>query len=222
MKKTEKTKTNIKSEPYVLKATEVEWVAKALSTDERQRTILTVGAIAYYDGSAVLVATDAHRMHIVRLGPVVAEFPVKLIDLRRVLLEANFAKATHVQISEDFSEVVVGKYVRGAKSDVIGVRIAAPVFDTVIGTYPHFSQVIPDTKRPVAELFAINSEYLADATWLAWKNKFKTIMYSEDAENRPIAFRSIEEHWFAVIMPMPLEVWAKDANKENAKVVAGL
>lgn len=163
---------NLTPEPYTLEVAEVDWVAKALSTDA-QRPVLTVAALAYYNGSAVLVATDTHRLHVLRLGSVEKEFPTKLIDLKRVLFEARHAKATHVRIAVDFSSVEVGRIREGKKAEAHFGPVSAPVFDTVTGTYPNFGRVIPETKRPVAEFFAINSKYLADATLLTRKNAFR-------------------------------------------------
>lgn len=204
---------NLTPEPYTLEVAEVDWVAKALSTDAN-RVVLTVAALAYYNGSAVLVATDTHRLHVLRLGSVEKEFPTKLIDLKRVLFEARYAKATHVRIAVDFSSVEVGRIREGEKNAEGDFGpVFAPVFDTVTGTYPSFGRVIPETKRPVAELFAINSKYLADATLLTRKNVFRTIILSEDAENKPIVFRTTGERWFAVVMPMRLDGWGKEASK---------
>lgn len=186
-------------EPYYLTVSEVDWVARALSTDSHRR-VLTVAALAYYDGEVVLVATDNYRLHLLRLGPVEAEFPWKLLDLRRVLFEARFYKATHIQIPRDFSEIIVGK--RDAMGNFEEMeRIHAPVFDTVAMAFPNFPRVIPTTKRPVSEFFAINARYLADATLLSRQNAFRTVIYSEGA-NRPLAFRGDDARWLAVVMPM--------------------
>jgi DNA polymerase III sliding clamp (beta) subunit (PCNA family) len=190
----------------MLTVQEVAWVERAVSKDGG-RMILTKGAILYHEGDAVLVATDTHRLHVLRLGAVEKEFPVISIDLKRVLLEARFAKATHVTIRKDFTEVHVGKMYKG---EFQTTKIYAPVLSAGDG-YPFIARVIPTTKRPVSEFFAINCKYLADATLLARSENGKTIMYSEDASCRPILFRPAGDRWFAVVMPMNLNGWTEDA-----------
>lgn len=209
---------NLKPEPYTIELAEATWIAKALSADYH-RPVLTVAALAFYDGAAVLVATDTHRLHVLRLGPVEKEFPTRLVDLRRIIFEARFAKATHIRLDVEDSEVTVGKIAKGGGL-ADPARIHAPVFDTVTGTYPTFSRVIPTSKRPVAELFAINSKYLADATELTRKNAFRTVILSE-GPNKPLVLRSTEDRWLAVVMPMALDGWAAEVNKENEEAVAG-
>lgn len=196
------------------------WVAKALSPDS-YRPVLSVAVIGCYKGSIVLVATDTHRIHMLRLGPVENEFPARLIDLRRVLFEARYAKATHIQIQLESSQVVVGRLAsRGGLAN--SSLIHAPVFDTVKGTYPDYAKCIPETRRPVSEFFAINSKYLFDATEISRRDSFRTLMLSEYGENKPILFQPVdtEPRWLAVVMPMAIEGWAREANKEDREAVA--
>lgn len=204
-----KQEETIVTEPYIIERAEAEWVAKALSTDNR-RPVLTMAAIAYYDGSAVLVATDNHRLHVLRLGNVEKEFPVVLFDIRRVLHEAKYAKATHVSISQDFSEVQIGRQ-DGKRGGVFG-PVYAPVLGTVEGRYPDFVRVIPETKNPASAIFAINSRYLADATLLSRTNAPRTVILSE-GQNRPLRFQLPNDRprWIAVVMPMAIaEGWGED------------
>lgn len=200
---------NLKPEPYTIELSEAAWVAKALSADSH-RVVLTVAALAYHEGAAVLVATDTHRLHILRLGPVEKEFPVRLVDLRRIIFEAWFAKATHIRIDVEDAEVTVGKIAKGGGLGD-AARIHAPVFDTVTGTYPNFARVIPETKKQASDLFAINSKYLSDATELSRKNAFRTVILSE-GPNRPLVFQLPEDlpRWRAVVMPMALDGWGKE------------
>jgi DNA polymerase III sliding clamp (beta) subunit (PCNA family) len=185
---------NLIHEPYTLEVAEVDWVEKALSTEtDGTRAVLSVAALTYYKGAAVLVATDTHRLHVLRLGPVKEEFPTKLIDIRRVLFEARYAKATHVRIAVDLQEVSVGRLGSGKSPTFTGSKIFTPIFDTVQGNYPNIAKVMPERARPICEFFAINSKYLADATLLSRRNGFRTMMLSENAESRPIIFRPRED-----------------------------
>ncbi|MEQ1761595.1 MAG: hypothetical protein ABL984_00485 [Pyrinomonadaceae bacterium] len=208
---------NLRKEPFILTTKEVDWLAKALSTDS-YRLILTVGCLAYYKGSAVLVATDTHRLHVLRLGPVEAEFKSATVDFRRILFEARFAKANQVKIESDLSAVLVEKTAPRSGKVETSTRIHAPVLDTVVGPYPNFGRVIPDTKRPVAELFSLNSKYLTEATLLSSNGAFRITMVSENASSKPIMFIPGEGpengRWLSVVMPMASEKWVVDANDE--------
>jgi len=204
---------------FVLTLAEAEWLASAFSTDTH-RPVLTLAALGNWDGSAVLVATDRRRLHLLRLGDVPEGFPLepmtdetpigdtskstKPLDLYRVICEARYNKAKHIAVSHDLCEVKVGE------ADSKKSRwepVYAPAFPEGVGSYPQFARVIPQTRRPVAELFAMNSHFLADATMLAREAAMKTVMWSEDARVGPIVFQpdSKRPRWTAVVMPMELD-----------------
>lgn len=194
----------MKKEPYTIYLKEVDWVAKALSKDQ-SRPIMNVGALACYEGNAVLVATDTHRLHVLRLGPVEEEFPLKTIDLKRILFEARYAKATLIQIAGDLSSVEIGRIAKRTNEPTFS-PVFTPVINTVEGTFPNFARVIPLTKRPVSEFFSVNSKYLADATALSSSQSNRVIMYSENAAVKPIVFTPGDDpRWFAVVMPMAMK-----------------
>lgn len=199
---------NLKTEPYIIELAEAAWVAKALSTDSK-RAVLTMAALAYYEGAAVLVATDTYRLHILRLGPTEKEFPTRLVDLRRIIFEARYAKATHIWIDAEGEEVTVGKITRSDKFRS-STRIYAPIFDTIAGTYPDFARVIPKTSRQASELFAINSKFLSDALELSRNHAFRTVILSE-GPNKAVVFQVPEDNprWRAVVSPMRLDEWDK-------------
>lgn len=219
----------LKQEPFIIDIREAAWVTKALS---KERRVLTFAAVANVGGSVVLAATDTHRLHMLRLGPVSDGFPlpemtsdmplqdvprsVKLIDLRRVLFEARYENATHIAIAQDLSEVLIGK--SGPKRTPAFGPVYAPVFPDGAGTFPLFARIIPNTKRPVAELFAINSRYLADATELSSRASNRTVLYSECGENKPIVFQPNEDlpRWKAAVMPMALDGWGKVSHGKAA------
>lgn len=216
----------LETEPFVISLAEATWLSKALSTDTH-RPVLTLAALGNWDGSAVLVATDTHRLHVLRLGDVPEGYPLapmtravpfgdtaaatKLLDLRRIIHEARYAKAKQIAISRNLCEVKVGE------ADSKKSRwepVYAPAFPEGVGSYPQFARVIPEGRRPVAELFAVNSRYLADATLLTREAAMRTVIWSEDARVKPIVFQPADERprWMAVVMPMAL-----DCNLEVAK-----
>lgn len=193
--------------PFTIKVDELAWIAKAISQD-RDHPALRHALLAYYEGSAVLVATDTHRLHMLYLGPS-EEFAGKLIDIKRVVFEARYVKAKHVQIDIDSDRVMVGKLNKKSGSLNPSSLIHTPVFNTVGDKFPNFQKVIPDTKRPLSDLFAINSRYFIDATELSRKySAFRTAILQE-APGHPLVFQPLDKHprWKAIVMPMAIGEW---------------
>lgn len=73
-----------------------------------------------------------------------------------------------------------------------------------LGAYPQLAHVIPEAYRPVTEVWAINSRYLADATMLAREAGWRTLVWSGDDGKQPLVFQPTRERprWMAVVMPM--------------------
>jgi hypothetical protein len=65
----------LEAEPFVITVAEADWVAKAVSTDAH-RPVLTYAGLARWKGDAVLVGTDTHRLHVLRLGEAGETFPL--------------------------------------------------------------------------------------------------------------------------------------------------
>lgn len=199
---------DLQTEPYTLEVDELTWLCKALSNDPL-RGDLQMAAIAHYDGSAVLVSTDTHRMHILRLSPS-TPFETQLIDIKRILFEARYAKAKDIQIDLNARQVTVGNLDKKTGALNPSTLIHTPVFNTIDAKFPKFQRVIPNTNRPVSDIFAINSRYLIDATELSRKHSspLRTAILQE-APERPLVFQPLVEHprWKAVVMPMATGEW---------------
>ena len=191
-------------EPFTITKQEAQWVASALSRDTH-REVLRYAALAYLNGETVLVSTDTHRLHILNLGGNV-EHALKLIDIRRVLLEASFVKASHIRIAKDFSEVEVGKVAQTKKHGDVFSQAFGILFPQTSSTFPNFERVIPTTKEPLNEFTAVNARYLIDATMLAAGNNWKTAILGE-SNTRAMVFQPASDtpRWKAVVMPMALE-----------------
>lgn len=187
---------------YELSLAEAKWIESAVSRDGH-RKVLTVAALADYNGEVVIAATDTHRLHIVHLGTRAQKgFKPALLDIRRIVLEARFAKATHVEIASDLSAVTVKTV---GKKGVVkeASTIYAPVFDTVPGPYPNFVKVMPCEPKPPTEHFAINARYWSDATALAHTNAHRVTLLTSGA-NAPLLIQPAVDspRWQSLVMPM--------------------
>jgi len=198
-------------EPCSVSKAEVSWLVRALARD-CSPSILTYGAFIHFDGAANLVTSDTHRLHVLRLGPS-KPFETKLVDLRRLVFEMSYAKATTAWVDVLLSTFEIETFVKNVVE--LG-SVYANLFPTRLGTYPDVERVIPKTTRQASDVFAVNSRYFVDATVLSAVNAFRTLILAE-GPNKPIMFRPNAEptRWFAVVMPMSLEGdWS---NKEKSK-----
>lgn len=190
--------------PFIITVAELRWLCSALSRDTH-RAVLGVGALAYHEGNAWLVATDTHRLHILNLGPIDEPFEQKVVDIRRILHEASFEGAKHVRLSRDLATVEVGR--EPSKKAGWYKPVWGPVFPEGHGPYPDFKRVMPAERRPIQEFFAINAKYLTDATALAYLDSGRTLIFGE-SKTRPIVFQHASERprWTAIVMPMALDI----------------
>lgn len=198
---------------YSLTIAEATWLCKALAPDRVARLagsvraqrrsggsvatspVLRKALLAHYNGDAVLVTTDAHRIHLLRLETATEPFPSRLVDISRVVAAARFARADTIEIIGD--EVHTTR--RGGDRN----RVYGPVIDDSVAGFPDFARVIPPDDQPPSELFAIDHRYLIDATALAGRGG---VALSSGGRNENLLIRPREANWRwrAVLAP---KVW---------------
>lgn len=188
-------KKETEPEYHFMSYREAQWIAMALY-EPKDRPILSHAWLAHYDDAAYLVATDTHRMHMLRLCQSEA-FEPKSVDIRRIIAEAQLQGSVHISFAADFESVMVGGH---TYSPVYG-----PVFPEFDGTHPNVSRVIPSVSTPPSQLFAINARYLQEAAWLGHEQR---VTLSQNKPNEMILLRDPEnKRWMAVVMPMNWRGW---------------
>lgn len=219
---------NINNEPFfTITVAEAEWVAKALGDPYGNWPFLGYAALMRWNGDAILVATDTYRIHLLRLGQAGETYPLpeslgasademrtraKLVDLRRVVMEARFAKAEYIGIAQDLSAFEVGTMPSQGPPRFGPVH--GPIFPGGVSTYLNYCSVIPETTRPVSEMFAINPKFLADALSVPAFGA-PISMWSADAPPYPIVFRWPDDRWLAVVVPVS-PCWTGNPNPKPA------
>jgi DNA polymerase III sliding clamp (beta) subunit (PCNA family) len=189
----------LEDDPIIFSTSEAAYIASALSTD-KNRKMLSVAALVYFEDAVNLVSTDSHRLHVLRLADAKEPFETKTVDIKRLLFEARFSKRKQIFLTRDLSSIAVGDTTK--KTWEIS-NVYAPIFDTIEGKYLDVMRVIPKTKTPQIELFGINSKYLIDALRLAHPDFFKTVIFQE-GRGKPLLFQPAEDkpRWRSIIMPM--------------------
>lgn len=200
---------------YTLTVRELDWVVSALGNNVYHPELRFASLCLDRNGHLLIGATDAHRLHIIDLGPPASDCPLapaspkpykgssnryRLIDARRVLAEAEYADSTVVAISHDLAKVCHQEYLVGELTPVYAPVLPAP------GSQEHvnFVRVIPENPKPITELFAIDQGYLRDATKLAHQTGYRVVLRSE-SPNGPILIESPGAAWRAIVMPMSLD-----------------
>ena len=195
VKKKSKNQTN-----YIATNREIEWLARAISHDPRSSRLWN-GALAYYDGCAVLVTTDTFRMHMVKLGKCDRPFDAKIVDLKSVLSALREHKLDHAAFQLD--QDVVQLYKQTISGEMSQARFVERCAQRDVGNpWVSFERAIPTTNRPVSEFFGMKSKYLTDALMIACGES--VAIHSEDGSSRAIVFRPEGDRWMAVVMPSPM------------------
>lgn len=180
----------LKNLPFSATKKELDWIAKAASKDAA-REVLCQAAIVHIDGRSYLASTDTHRLHLLNLGKSEAH-EVVMFDIRRLLWEMQFSKATRCEFDE------CGHFEAWAKTNP--VRIFAPLVYTGTGQYPNIARVIPVGLDGPPMSVALKAKYFADATALDGGEGFQFFGSGPDRAVL-ICQNSSNNRWQAVVMP---------------------
>lgn len=185
--------------PIVITKAALVFVAKALSRDSN-REALQYAYLQSNEYGLWLVATDTHRMHVVRISG--EKIPVGMfIDIHRLLLELRFSRGTGVQIDKESVDILSGQ------GNLVG-HVFAPCLNTLVGKkYPDWQMVVPKYAEVKDDNFngaSFNFNFLADATSIS--KSYRVFIHAQN-ESRPAVLTENKgdcwsQDWFAVIMPM--------------------
>lgn len=196
---------------YIVSLRDLKWLQSATNNDVSCRATLRYGFTAWFDGCAWLCATDTHRLHMVRLGKS-GVFTPQHVDLKRLIVEAELAKASHVQVSTDWTKATVGQIAGNGDELIYASPVYAPF--TIEDTPPNAAKIVENgCKTPVSEFFAVNIRYLADALSLASDDQNRVVIYAKN--KNAVHFIQPDNpspRWMVALMPMAIGAhWATEA-----------
>lgn len=197
----------------------VNWVLKAAS-DDSSRKVLTDAAVVWIKGVSWLVATDAHRVHLVRLFKS-DEHENIMVNLRLLRHEMRFHGANTLcltmlrgKLSHDFG------YIKWRSSDYSAIEeLGKRTYKGFIAycplirgeekhKYPNIAKVIPEKVSPSNGVtICVQPRYIADAMALYATDGSLLTLAVKESSSAPIVVlpRASGLTNFAVIMPMATE-----------------
>jgi len=200
----------------VITRNEIEWLCSALACPS-STDVLRYGYCDRLNDELVLVATNRHRLHCLRLGVDLPDFNGLMFNARELLYEiTDPGPWRHQQAligigEKEMGIVDIGENLEEVANDLDSFHECEGFVDLIPydenRAFPFWTRVLPPIENVTAgpPKIGLNRTYLVEACALEERNQ-GVFIYQQRDPKMPIRIEPREgNRWFAVIMPMTSE-----------------